>query len=202
MHAKPAADVAASGGDERTRRVMKREMAERVAVVDEQNRFLRWAERSEVHAAKLPHRSVQVMLFDSNGRLVLQKRDRTKLTYPECWDVSASGHVEESDYSDAARPDDGLADMYDAVAVRELEEELGVRVALTRVAAFAPLSGVHYEHFVLYRGTSDGPFVGQVGEVEAIGAFTPSEYDVLEGSEPTTASLRWLVRWARQHGMW
>ena len=44
-------------------------MSERIAVVDENNRFLRWAERGEVHAEQLPHRSIQIALFDSQGRL-------------------------------------------------------------------------------------------------------------------------------------
>jgi isopentenyldiphosphate isomerase len=170
----------------------------RVAVVDQENRFVRWTSRAEIHAARLAHRSVQVMLFDSRGRLVLQRRAETKQTYPGCWDLSASGHVEEPDYPDPSRPDDALDAIYDAVAHRELEEELGVRAALTRLGAFAPLEGVHYEHFVLYRGASDGPYLAQAEEVAAIRAFTPAEYDALLASgAPRTASLEWLVRWAR-----
>lgn len=173
-------------------------MTTRVAVVDQENRFVRWTSRAEIHAARLAHRSVQVMLFDSRGRLVLQRRAETKQTYPGCWDLSASGHVEEPDYPDPSRPDDALDAIYDAVAHRELEEELGVRAALTRLGAFAPLEGVHYEHFVLYRGASDGPYLAQAEEVAAIRAFTPAAYDALLASgAPRTASLEWLVRWAR-----
>lgn len=175
--------------------------SERVAVVDAQNRFIRWAERPEIHAHRLPHRSVQVLLFDSRGRLVLQRRHANKLTYPRCWDASASGHVEESDYPDPSRPDDDLDAIYDAVADRELEEELGVRTSLTRLGAFAPEPGVHYEHFVLYRGEHDGPYRPQASEVEEVRAFGPTEYDALEAAgEPITHSLAWLVRWARIRG--
>jgi isopentenyl-diphosphate Delta-isomerase len=179
-------------------------MAERVAVVDENNRFVRWAERPEIHALRLAHRSVQVLLLDSSDRIVLQKRDRTKLTHPGYWDMSASGHVEESDYPDPSRPDADLDPLYDAVAVRELEEELGVRTALERVAAFGPEPGVHYEHFVLYRGRSDGPFRAQRGEVEQVRAFSRAEYDALlaDRAERVTASLQWLVRWVINRGLW
>src|SRR5688572_11004760 len=86
---------------------------ERVAVVDDKNRFVRWTDRAEIHAARLPHRSTQVLLFDSDGRLVLQRRHATKLTNPRCWDVSSSGHVEESDYLHPSRPDDDLDVLYD-----------------------------------------------------------------------------------------
>lgn len=174
----------------------------RAAVVDDRNRFVRWADRTEIHAGRLPHRSVQVLLFDGAGRLVLQRRALAKATNPGCWDVSASGHVEESDYPDPSRPDDDLDAIYDAVAIRELEEELGVRTPLERLGTFAPLEGVHYEHFVLYRGVSGGPYVAQPGEVAEIRAFSPEQYDALVRSpEPRTASLEWLVRWVRQRGL-
>lgn len=173
-------------------------MPVRVAVVNDRNRFVRWTDRAEIHAGKLPHRSVQIMLFDSRGRLVLQRRAQAKLTHPGCWDLSASGHVEETDHPDPSRPDDDLDAIYDAVAARELEEELGVRTRLERLGAFAPLAGVHYEHFVLYRGTSDGPYRPQPEEVAEVRAFTPDEYDALVASgAPLTPSLVWLVRWAR-----
>lgn len=173
-------------------------MTTRIAVVDDRNRFVRWTDRAEIHAARLAHRSVQVLLFDSAGRLVLQRRARTKLTYPGYWDASASGHVEEGDYPDPERPDAQLDAVYDAVAARELDEELGVRAPLTRLGRFGPLAGVHYEHFVLYRGVADGPYRPQLEEVEAIRAFAAQELDALLASgEPVTHSLRWLVGWAR-----
>lgn len=176
--------------------------AVRVAVVDEENRFLRWTSRAEIHAARLPHRSVQVLLVDSRGRLVLQRRARTKLTNPGHWDASASGHVEEPDYPDPSRPDDALDAVYDTVAARELEEELGVRTSLERLGSFAPVPEVHYEHYVLYRAVSDGPYRLQAEEVEAVRPFSPAELDALIASgEPVTRSLVWLVRWARERAL-
>ena len=178
-------------------------MSARVAIVDEQNRFVRWAERPEVHALRAPHRSAQVLLFDSQRRLVLARRHPDKLTYPSTWDISASGHVEESDYPDPGRPDDDLDAIYDAVAARELEEELSVRCRLTRLGAFAPLEGVHYEHLVLYLGQSDGPYIPQPDEVSEVKVFDPSGLDALFASgEPVTESLRWLIGWARAKGVW
>jgi isopentenyldiphosphate isomerase len=175
----------------------------RVAVVDGENRFVRWAERAEVHALRAPHRSAQVLLFDSKDRLVLARRHADKLTYPLHWDVSASGHVEESDYPDPDRPDDDLDAIYDAVAARELEEELGVRCPLTRLGAFSPLEGVHYEHLVLYLGRSDGPYVPQPDEVAEVKAFEGAALDALFlGGDRVTDSLKWFVLWARAQGVW
>jgi isopentenyldiphosphate isomerase len=165
-------------------------MSGRIAVVDAGNRFLRWASREEIHAQRLSHRSVQVLLFDSQGRLVLQRRASVKRTYPDCLDVSASGHVEESDYP--AGPDERLDEVYDAVAARELEEELGVRVPLTRLFAEGPIPRVHYEELVMYRGASDGPYVAQVEEVSEIRAVTRPEFESLlaDPHQKLTDSLR------------
>ena len=175
-------------------------MAVRVAVVDENNRFVRWTSREEVHADRLPHRSVQVLLHDSQGRLVLQRRNADKRTYPLCWDLSASGHVEEPDYPDPSRPDHALDAIYDAVAARELEEELGVRAPLERLGTFEPEPGVHYEHFVLYRGTHDGPYTAQPEEVAEIRAYDPAELQaLLESDAERTRSLEYLLAWVADH---
>src|SRR5260221_2408518 len=81
-------------------------------VVDLDDRVTGRAPRSAVHAGKLLHRAVHVLIHDTNGHLFLQKRSLSKDTFPGCWDSSCSGHVDAGeDYVTAAR--------------RELGEELG-----------------------------------------------------------------------------
>jgi len=82
-------------------------------VVDERDRVIGTAPRSEVHARKLRHRAVHVLLFNSHGELFLQKRSATKDTFPRCYDSSASGHL-------------NAGEDYDLCARRELQEELGL----------------------------------------------------------------------------
>jgi isopentenyl-diphosphate Delta-isomerase len=167
-------------------------MAPRIAVVDANDRFVRWTDRLEIHRLRLPHRSANVLLFDSQGRLLLQRRDEAKATDPGVWDLSASGHVEEDDY--LGGPDERLDEVYANVARRELMEELGVSAPLELVGHFAPEPGVHYEQLRLFRGRSDGPFILQPGEVSAIVHVTPAELAArLAGPEPHTKSLRWLA---------
>lgn len=172
-------------------------MAPRVAVVSEQNRFLRWADRREVHADRLPHRSVQIMLFNQAGELLLQRRHRDKLTFPGFWDTSCAGHVEEPDYP--AGPDDDLDAVYEAVAHRELFEELGVRSDLTLLGRFGPEPGVHYEHLHLYRASHEGPFTIQEDEVEEVRFVTPEAFDAMvsEGREKVVPALVWFTSWVR-----
>ncbi len=164
-------------------------MAGRIAVVDEHNRFVRWEARRVIHEQRLVHRSVHVLLWDSQGRLLVQRRHRDKQTYPRYWDVSCAGHVEESDY--VRGPDDDLDAVDAAVAARELEEELGVRAPLRRIATFGPEPGVHYEQIHLFEARSDGPFTLQADEVEEHRLLTRAEADALLASdEPVTHALR------------
>ncbi len=89
-------------------------MAEEIFdVVDDRDRVVGTAARSEVHARKLRHRAVHVFLFNRQGELFVQKRAATKDSFPGCYDSSASGHL-------------NSGEDYDPCAKRELEEELGL----------------------------------------------------------------------------
>jgi isopentenyldiphosphate isomerase len=169
-------------------------VAGRIAVVDGRDRFVRWEERRRVHVERQVHRSIHVALLDSQGRLIIQKRHRDKQTYPSCWDLSAAGHVEESDYGPGG-PDAELDRVYGEVAARELEEELGVRVALTELGHHGPVEGVHYEQIRLFTGASDGPFRPQPDEVEELRHVTRDELGRLAATraEPLTHTLVWFA---------
>src|ERR1035441_195318 len=85
-------------------------------VVNERDEVVGRNTRREVHARGLRHRAVHVLVFGSDGRIFLQKRSMTKDTFPGAWDSSASGHLDSGED-------------FDACAVRELGEELGLRTA-------------------------------------------------------------------------
>jgi len=76
------------------------------------------ADRSEVHRLGLLHRAVHVLVFNSYGQVFLQKRSMKKDRQPGVWDSSASGHVDSGED-------------YDTTAVREVWEEIGLRLAKT-----------------------------------------------------------------------
>jgi len=169
-------------------------MPARIAVVSAANRFQRWSDRAEIHAGQLPHRSANVLLFDSRGRVVFQRRSPAKAPWADAWELAVSGHVDEEEYH--AGPDDELEAVYERVALREAREELGIDVAgrLTWVACYPPEPGVHYEHLALYRAVHDGPYVLQVEEVAEVRAFTWPEWRAFVASGArVTASLLWLL---------
>ncbi len=132
-----------------------------LAVVDEQDRVVGSAPRTEVHANNLLHRAVHVLVFSSGGDLFLQKRSRWKDRCPLLWDSSAAGHL-------------NAGESYDAAATRELREELGVAAELQRVAKFPASEQTGQEFIWLYRATHDGPFKLPSREIEH-GEFFPPE---------------------------
>lgn len=69
------------------------ESLEYLDIVDRENRVVGRELRTRIHQQNLPHRAIHLLLRDSSGRFLLQKRSEQKLHYPGCWDSSVSGHV-------------------------------------------------------------------------------------------------------------
>lgn len=133
---------------------------ERFPVVDEEDQLLGNAPRDEVHGNNLRHRAVHILIFNSLGELFLQKRSPWKDRHPLLWDSSAAGHVE-------------AGEEYDATAIRELEEELGVTAELVRLAKLPASERTGQEFIWVYRTQHDGPFTLAPSEIEH-GEFFPT----------------------------
>src|ERR1022692_566981 len=116
-------------------------------VVNERDEVIGQQSRSEVHRLGLMHRAVHVLVFNAVGEVFLQKRSMTKDRQPGLWDSSASGHVDSGED-------------YDACAVRELGEEIGLRLegGPKRLFKIAAGSDTDQEFVWVYRGDAEGPF--------------------------------------------
>ncbi|MBN3036894.1 MAG: NUDIX domain-containing protein [Candidatus Diapherotrites archaeon] len=84
-----------------------------VIVVDKADKEVGVKPRSEAHADGAWHRGVHVLILNENNELLLQKRGRSKDTFPNCWDFSISEHV-------------NPGESYEEAAIRGLKEELGI----------------------------------------------------------------------------
>lgn len=60
---------------------------ELLAVVDEHDVILEHRPRHEIHAQGLRHRAVHILIFDDQGRLLLQKRSMKKDLNKGLWDT-------------------------------------------------------------------------------------------------------------------
>jgi len=84
-------------------------------IVTEDNVIIDRASRSECHGnPHLIHRAAHILIFNSHGQLLLQKRSMNKDIQPGKWDTSVGGHVDSGE-------------TYEKAAYRELFEELGIQ---------------------------------------------------------------------------
>jgi 16S rRNA (adenine1518-N6/adenine1519-N6)-dimethyltransferase len=132
---------------------------EQFQVVDEQDRPVGGASRSQVHANNSLHRAVHVLIFNPAGEVFLQLRSRLKDRHPLTWDSSTAGHV-------------NLGEDYDRTAARELREELGIDTKLQRIAKVPASERTGFEFICLYRGSHPGELRPNPSEIEA-GKFFP-----------------------------
>lgn len=136
-------------------------------VVNERDEVIDRQPRKVVHARGLLHRAVHVLVFNRRGEVFLQKRSMKKDKHPGVWDSSASGHVDSGEH-------------YDATAVREVREEIGLDLKAT--GASLPLQKLFKidacaetdaEFVWVYRCSSEGPFQLHPDEIERGGWFAP-----------------------------
>ncbi len=128
--------------------------AEVVTLVDLDDHVIGEALRSRVRKEGLIHRVTYILVFNSGGQLLLQKRTMIKDLYPGYYDAAAGGVVISGE-------------SYEVSARRELEEELGLENI--------PLV-FHFDHYFddgfnrywgrVFSCQHDGPFTLQASEVE------------------------------------
>ena len=157
-----------------------------VSLVDERNRVTGSATRRRVRAERLLHRATYIFVFAGDGRLYLQRRTVTKDMYPGYWDAAAGGVLVSGE-------------SYDASALREAAEELGIRGV--------PLLG-HFDFYYedpanrvwgrVYTCEYEGPFEWQPEEV-AEGRFVTVE-EILAGRyQPLTPDTLHALRLYLEH---
>lgn len=155
---------------------------EQFQVVDEQDRPLGRAPRSQVHANNSLHRAVHVLIFNPAGEVYLQFRSRVKDRHPLTWDSSTAGHVNHGEG-------------YDEAAARELREELGIHTKLEGIAKLPASKGTDFEFICLYRGLHHGELRPNPSEIEAGKFFPPAIIDEWIKARPREFSPGFVECW-------
>jgi isopentenyldiphosphate isomerase len=155
-------------------------------VVNERDEVIGQQPRREVHRLGLMHRAVHVLVFNAAGPVFLQKRSMKKDRQPGLWDSSASGHVDSGEG-------------YDACAVRELREEIGLRLNAPppRLFKLAASAQTDHEHVWVYRCEAEGPFTLAPDEIERGGWFGPEEVTRWMAQHPQDFATALLLIWSR-----
>lgn len=134
-------------------------------IVDDHDEVIGKEKRSVVHARGLKHRAVHILVWDSNGRLFLQKRSMRKDEFPGKWDTSSAGHLD-------------AGESYDHSAERELQEELGIQGA--RIKALFKIDAcveTGMEFVWVYEAVWDGELKLDPVEIETGEWFTAEKID-------------------------
>ena len=149
-------------------------------VVDAADRVIGREFRGVIHRRGLLHRAVHLFWLRPDGNLGLQRRSYAKDNCPGQLSSSCAGHVDSGE-------------TYLAAAVRELGEELGVRVAAAelREIDYAP------QHADLGREFVRSYLLTRPAEVCRVAAFevdsvvwrTPTELDAWVADQPGLFSL-------------
>lgn len=137
-------------------------------VMDPQNRPVALLSQDEIHRQFLPHRAVQLLVYNQENKLFLQKRSSRKRFYPGRWDVSARGHPLPGEASQEA-------------AERILLSELGLetdKLTLLRELPACPETGYEFVSVFMAPKVASIPSVN-TDEVEDGYFFSPEELTCL-----------------------
>jgi len=115
-------------------------MDEMCIVVDSNNKVVGSRSKLECHRDEgFLHRAFSVLLFDTEGKLLVQKRSPEKITFPGIWANSCCSHpldIEGENGNDF----EGAVN----AAVRKLEQELGIPVEVSKKWDFHNLGVLEY----------------------------------------------------------
>lgn len=135
-------------------------------IVDENNRVVGAASRKECHGnPSLCHCTSHVVIFDRNGRVLLQKRSNNKDIQPGKWDTAVGGHLNQGE-------------SFKNCALRELNEELGVwpdSVELRFAFDMKIRNKIESENVRVYSCIYEGPFQIQNKEISKLKFWKKNE---------------------------
>lgn len=126
-----------------------------IAEVDADNTVTGEAAKGDFYRSGRIHRASHVLIFNTQGEMLIQKRASGVLLYPGLFDFSCSGSVRRGE-------------SYREAMERELREELGIRAALTELFDFEFDDRIDHAFHRVYATLHDGPFSLDNDEVSAV----------------------------------
>ena len=149
-------------------------MTELCILVDKDDNPIGGASKKECHHGEgALHRAFSVLLFDSNDRLLVQKRASTKITFPSIWANTCCSHP-------LMVSEEGVMteEPVRSAAIRKMEQELGIPSEISKKWDFKEIGKFKYssrwnhewiereiDHVLMVRGDTD--IKPNLNEVEA-----------------------------------
>lgn len=165
-------------------------MTEYFDVVDEKDKIIGRATREECHKKGLLHRGIFVLVINSKGQILLQKRSMKKDTRPGYWTTSVSGHVDSGE-------------TYEEAAKREMHEEIGIQANIDYIFTFVSRdSEKNYsdnEIDKVFFARNDGPFTVPKDEADFVKFYTPKQVLQILKTEKFTSATVAIFRKLKKH---
>lgn len=129
--------------------------------------------RKEAHEKGLWHRSAHIWFVNSKGEILLQKRSENMKSHPGKYDISAAGHLT-------------AGDSFVDGALREVEEELGIKLTKEDLVKIGEVSNESTQHngtyinkeyndiYLVHKDIPISDFIVQEEEVDLI-KYVPVE---------------------------
>ena len=135
------------------------ESQEYVILVDDSDAEIGTAEKLDAHRSGALHRAFSIVVWSSDGQMLLQQRAASKYHSASLWTNTCCGHP---------RPNEDVA----AAAKRRLVEEMGLHCPLTPLGTIryrAEFSNGLIEHEIVhvFRGVHNGAVVPNPDEADA-----------------------------------
>ncbi|MGB4866126.1 MAG: isopentenyl-diphosphate Delta-isomerase [Hyphomicrobium sp.] len=162
------------------------DIEEQVILVDDADHQTGTAEKLDAHRAGALHRAFSIVVWNSDGRMLLQQRALSKYHSAGLWTNTCCGHP---------RPNEDVAE----AAARRLAEEMGLRCPLTPLGTIryrAEFSNGLTEHEIVhvYRGLHNGAVTPNPDEANAYAWRTLDEVREDVAAAPQNYSV-----WFRQY---
>ena len=162
------------------------DIEEQVILVDDADHQTGTAEKLDAHRAGALHRAFSIVVWNSDGRMLLQQRALSKYHSAGLWTNTCGGHP---------RPNEDVAE----AAARRLAEEMGLRCPLTPLGTIryrAEFSNGLTEHEIVhvYRGLHNGAVTPNPDEANAYAWRTLDEVREDVAAAPQNYSV-----WFRQY---
>lgn len=144
------------------------------------------------------HRAFSVMLFDAEGRLLLQQRAASKVTFPNVWTNTCCSHPlhgvspREDDSSEAIAT--GRHTGIKHAAVRKLGHELGIPAAELDVGRFKFMMRVHYWAADVGTYGSEAPWGEHEIDHLLLYRLRPGEVLTIREHPEEVQDVRWVTR--------
>ena len=165
-------------------------MTEQLILVDKSDRQIGTCEKLEAHEKAFLHRAFSIFVYNSQGKLLIQRRADCKYHSAGLWANTCCGHP---------RPDETNA----AAAKRRLFEELGFTCELEEISTVSynlPLENglTEHEYTHIFKGTFDGRVKPNPDEVSEVKWVKPQELkqEILVGENGYAA---WFALYLRNY---